>query len=186
MKKWDTVYSQSDEEGLRPPSASLVKFLHRLPRGKALDLACGTGRNALFLAGKGFDVDAVDNSSVAIEKSRAFAEEAGLKINFICADLTSYKINPQTYDLIICYYYLDRSLAPQIIKGLKKGGALLFETYTEMQKSIGPPSNADYLLGMNELPHLFRELQAHHYREGIFTENNRRKGIATLIARRRA
>jgi len=183
MSKWDDRYSQSGEEGLKPPSFSLINFLDRLPEGKALDLACGMGRNAIYLAGKGYKVDAVDNSPVAIEKGRAFALKAGARVNFICADLSSFKITPNKYDLIICYYYLERSLVSRIINGLKKGGMLLFETYTELQKSMGPPYNDDYLLEENELPSLFKDLETLLYREGLIMENGRKKGIATLIAR---
>lgn len=185
MSKWDTRYSQWGEKSLRPPSSSLVKFLHRLPKGKALDLACGTGRNAIYLAEKGYSVDAVDSSSVAIEKGRKAAKKEGLAVNFICADLKTFEIPLDEYNLVICYYYLDRSIVQGIVNGLKKGGVLLFETYTKMQKSIGPPFNEDYLLGPEELPHLFRELETDHYREGIISENNKKKGIATLLASRR-
>ena len=185
MTKWDKVYIHSGEEGLRPPSPSLVKYFDRLPSGRALDLACGMGRNAIYLAGRGYQVDAVDGSVVALEKGLAFAREAGLKINFIHADLTAFRVEPESYDLIICYYYLERSLTEQIIKGLKEGGVLLFETYTKEQKTIGPPLNDDYLIGANELPELFRELHPLIYREGIVNEEGRRKGIATLLAKRR-
>lgn len=166
---------------LTEPSTTLVRLLTLLPRGRVLDVACGEGRNAVFLAGNGFTVDAVDSSPSAIEEGKRIAEEAGAEVNFILADINGYVISPDTYDLIINFNFLERRLAPQIIRGLKSGGALLFETFAIEQRKIGRPKNPDYLLGPNELLRLFGVLHIAYYREGTFTEGGRKKAGATLL-----
>lgn len=155
-----------------------------MPRGKALDIACGEGRNALFLEKNGYDVDAIDISSVAIERGAKEAEEE-VRINFIQADLEGYQIPIETYDLIINFNYLQRSLVPAIKRGLKKGGVVVFETYTLEQQAIGHPKNPEFLLKPNELLRLFSDLHIFFYREGIFEEGGKR-AIASLAGKRLA
>jgi len=158
-------------------------MLPLLPEGRALDLACGEGRNALYLAEKGYSVDAIDSSLVVIEQNRKLAEERQLKINFSHEDLETFSLPHDTFDLILNFYYLQRSLVPSIESALKKGGVLLFETYTTEQREIGPQRNPDYLLGPNELITMFDKLHVIFYREGIFNEDGR-KAIASLAAKR--
>ena len=184
MTDWDKKYRKMGEDG-QPPSRLLQELIKTLPTGKALDVAAGTGKNAIFLAQHGYDVDAVDSSSVAMEKGRKLADKAGVSVNFINADLKSYIIAEDSYDLIINFNFLERSLIPSMKKGLKKGGALLFETFTVDQKEIGPPTNRDYLLAHNELLSLFSDLYLPFYREGIFVEEERKKALASIVVRRK-
>jgi 2-polyprenyl-3-methyl-5-hydroxy-6-metoxy-1,4-benzoquinol methylase len=83
-----------------------------LTKGKALVLAMGEGRNAVFLAKNGFDVDGCDISEVAIEKTKILAKEHNVKLNAFVADLEEYRIPNNKYDLITCIYYMQRSLIP--------------------------------------------------------------------------
>lgn len=183
MKEWDKRYLSGEGVQPRRPAWLLTELLPQFPKGKALDIACGEGRNTIFLAKNGYDVDAVDYSRVAIERASKVSEKEGLKVNFIHADLDEYLIPPDTYDLIIDFYYLQRSLIPAIKDGLKKGGVVLFETYTVDQKKIGPPKNPEYLLQSNELLRLFGDLHLFFYREGVFDEEER-KALASLAVRR--
>jgi len=183
MTGWNERYSARDPSQPREASALLKSLLPLLPTGRALDLACGEGRNALYLAEKGYSVDAIDSSLVAIERNRKFAEERQLKINYIHEDLETISLPPDTYDLILNFYYLQRPLVPSIESALKKGGVVLFETYTTEQREIGPQRNPDYLLGPNELLAMFKNLHLFFYREGIFDEDGR-KAIASLAAKR--
>ncbi len=184
MSDWNERYSKDIYNQAREPCTLLIKLLPDLPRGRALDIACGEGRNAIFLAKNGYKVDGVDGSIVAIEKARKNAAEAGTDINFVHADLEGYRIAPESYDLIINFYYLQRSLVPAIKEGLSGGGAILFETYTVEQSTIGHPRNPDYLLERNELLVLFYDLHITFYREGIFSEGGTRKAIASLAAKK--
>jgi SAM-dependent methyltransferase len=155
-------------------------------RGLALDLAAGEGRNAVFLAQQGWEVDAVDISPVGLAKARKLAKLAGAKINFIQADLDSFPIGKEIYDLISVFYFWDRRLIPRIKRGLKKGGRIIFETYTleTLLRGLEGPQEAKYLLKANELLDLFRDFRILFYREGIFREEGRRKAIASLIAQK--
>ena len=183
MTDWNKRYGERGEDS-PPPSRLLQELILTLPPGKALDVAAGTGRNAIFLDRHGFDVDAIDSSPVAIEKGRKLADKAGASVNFINADLSDYTIAEESYDLIINFNFLERSLIPSMKKSLKKGGAILFETFTVDQSNIGPPTNSDYLLNHNELLSLFGDLYITFYREGIFGEEERKKALASIVARK--
>jgi tellurite methyltransferase len=162
------------------PAALLVENLNLLPKGKALDIAMGEGRNAIYLAGLGYDVDGVDRSSEAVEKSLQLAKARRLKIKAEVGDLEKdYRITPDYYDLIICFNYLQRSLIPQIKAGLKMGGFVVYETYTIDQQRFGHPRNPDFLLRHKELLELFTAFHVVLYREGLVED---RKYLASLIA----
>ncbi len=166
----------------REPSRLLVDFIPSLPVGRALDIACGEGRNAIYLARKGFDVDAIDISDAALEKGRTAA--GGFKINFIAADLEAFQISENSYDLIINFNYLQRPIVSDIRRGLKVGGYIVFETYTLEQQQFGSPRNPEFLLKPNELLTMFKDLHIIYYREGVVEEGGRKKGIASLVGRK--
>ena len=169
------------DENLSTPSEFLVDNIQLLPPGRALDLATGNGRNTVYLAGKGYRVDAIDISVEAIEAALLAARLAGVSITAKVADLDGdYRIKSNTYDLIICFNYLQRSLIPQIIGGLGQGGMLVYETYIIDQRRFGHPKNPDFLLQHNELLEMFRDLRCLRYREGIFYN----KAIASIVAQK--
>lgn len=155
---------------------TLLDFYKLAPVGKALELACGTGENALFLAKKGFDVDAIDISCTAISIAEEKARREGVNVNFLCADLDEYTLPENTYDLIINFYYLNRSLSNPIVKALKKGGLLIFETYNQKHMIIREDFNPDFLLKDGELLELFRGLDVLYYREEF--------NVSTLVGRK--
>ena len=162
----------------------LQKHIRLLPRGKALDVAAGEGRNAVFMAQHGFEVEAVDISQEGLSKARKLAKVRGVKIKTVLADLDRYPIAKDQYDLITDFYFLDRRLIPRIKKGLKKGGKVVFETYLTEHSNISSegPRNPKYLLKPNELLSLFKGFRILFYREGIFREGGKKKDIASLIA----
>ena len=184
QERWDKKYQGEEFAYGKKPNAFLKKHLSSLEKGVALDLASGEGRNAVFLAQAGWKVDAVDISPVGVRKARRLAKEAGVKINFRQADLDFSAIAKEKYDLISILYFWDRRLIPRIKRGLKKGGRILFETYTfeTLFRGLEGPREAKYLLKANELLDLFRDFRVLFYREGIFREGGRRKAIASLIA----
>ncbi|MDR4497842.1 MAG: methyltransferase domain-containing protein [Candidatus Scalindua sp.] len=184
--RWNKRYNTKEYIYGKEPIDFLKNNIQVLTRGKALVLAMGEGRNALFLARNGFDVDGCDVSDIAVEKCKLFARENNLKINAFVADLEEYQIPVDEYDLITCIYYTQRNLIPQIKAGLKKGGMVLFETYTIDQLNYGEnapgPKNPEYLLKHNELLNLFRDFHILFYREG---EIGDKKSVASLIARKK-
>jgi SAM-dependent methyltransferase len=141
-----------------------------MARGRALDLASGTGRNALFLAEQGFDVLAIDVSPVALEQGKRRAEEKHLAIQWQQADLEEIKLPDSSYALIANFNYLQRSLLPQIKSALTVGGYVIFETYLIDQQAVGHPKNPAYLLRHNELLEAFADFRILWYREGRFSD----------------
>ncbi len=186
QKRWDERFKGKGFAFGKEPNPFLKKHIRLLPIGKALDIAAGEGRNAVFLAQHGFEVDAVDISGVGLKKAKKLAGEFGVKINTDCADLNTYQIEKEKYDLIANLYFLRRSLIPKIKNGLKKGGRVIFETYILEQRNIGTegPKDPKYFLKPNELLRLFKDFRVLFYREGIFKEGGRRKAVASLIAQK--
>lgn len=180
---WDARYATGEHHSSKEPGKLLKEFISVLPKGKALDIACGEGRNAIFLAKNGYDVDAVDISAVAVKNGGKRAEKEGVKVNFIQADMEQYKIQTETYDLIVNYNYLQRTLISGIKNGLKKGGVVIFETYTMEQQAIGQPKTPEFLLKPNELLRLFEGMHIFFYREGIFEEEIK-KAVASLAGKK--
>jgi len=168
----------------KKPNPFLKRYIRLLPKGKALDMATGEGRNAVFLAKHGFKVDAVDISEKGLKKARKLAREMGVKVNALLIDLDNYQIEKGRYDLIANFYFLKRRLIPEIRKGLKKGGKVIFETYLLEHRTLaaGGPRQAKYFLKPNELLRLFKDFRIVFYREGIFREGGRRRAVASLIA----
>lgn len=153
-EKWDKKYTEMS--GLlekRPPSAMLTAHLTAASGTKALDLACGSGRHSLFLAEKGFDVDAVDISTVALDHLRKQA--GGLKITIIEADLDTFIPKRGAYDLIVMTNFLDRDLIARAKDALAPGGLMIIETYMADPANEKPDSNPDFLLQKGELRSLF-------------------------------
>ena len=184
QKRWNTRFGKKEFALGKEPNPFLKKYIHLLPRGKALDIATGEGRNAVFLAQNGFEVDAVDISEKGLRKARKVARLKGVAIDTFLVDLDQYQIEKDRYDLIANFYFLKRRLIPRIKKGLKKGGRVIFETYTLEHRTLGAggPKQAKYFLKPNELLRLFRGFRTLFYREGIFREAGRKKAVASLLA----
>jgi tellurite methyltransferase len=173
--KWNRRYLEGP--GPERP-ARIIERCHSIARrGKALDIASGNGRNALFLARHGFEVDAVDISEVALRRA---SHHPGVRA--VCTDLESFEIPPLRYDLIINIRYLNRRLFPYIHEGLSPGGVLIFETYLEGAGGAGKPACRDYFLRENELLHAFLCLRIRCYREGKRREPGRFDRTASLVA----
>jgi len=184
QKRWDERYREKESLHGKKANPFLRKYIRFLPKGKALDIAAGQGKNAAFLAQHGFDVDAVDISGVGLAKAKKLAREMGVMFHTLPGDLETYSIQKERYDVIANFYFLKRSLIPKIKKGLRKGGRVIFETYTLDQRTLGTrgPKHPRYFLKPNELLRLFNGFRILIYREGIFKEEGRRRAIASLIA----
>jgi 2-polyprenyl-3-methyl-5-hydroxy-6-metoxy-1,4-benzoquinol methylase len=184
QKRWDERFKGREFAFGKEANPFLRRHIRLLPKGKALDIASGEGRNAVFLAQHGFDVDAVDISEMGLRKARKLAKEMRIKIRTILVDLNTYQIGKNQYDLIADFYFLRRSLIPKIKKGLKKGGRVIFETYILEHRNLATsgPKQAKYFLKPNELLKLFNGFRVLRYREGIFKEGGRKKAVASLIA----
>ena len=165
------------------PAQFLVDNVDLLPMGRALDVAMGEGRNAIYLARLGFTVEGVDISPVAVAKALAAARSAGVEIAAQVADLEDgYEIAPGAYDVILVFRYLQRSLFPALVAGLRPGGVIVYETYIAEQAQLSRPRNPAHLLEHNELLHAFADLRVLRYREGLVDG----RYVAGIIALREA
>ena len=175
--KWNEKYRK---ESYPTEAASVVKKFYQLASGKkALDIAAGNGRNAVFLAHKGISVDAVDISEVGLTE---FASRFP-NINAICADLDQFEIATGHYDLILNVKFLNRRLFPYIQEGLKPGGVVIFHTLlgSDSIKSTSEHCR-DYLLRANELLQAFLAMRIIYYREAGDPETKHSDEMATLVA----
>ena len=195
--EWNAKHSLAAGETAEAPTGILTELWPLLPTGAALDLACGRGRNAIFLAEHGRPVTAVDWSAAALDilEARALSlkipvrrirgmgevkQATRLGIDVVQADLESAELEVNGYFLILCVRYLQRSLFRQICRALRPGGMLLFETYTKAQLDFpSGPRDPAHLLDGGELRRAFAELETVFYRE-LRAE----QGIASLAARK--
>lgn len=152
-KKWDEKYNQKPQLlKPRPHSIKLEKMLDRIKGNKALDVACGSGRNTIFLANKGFLVDAVD---IARKPLEIINQQNNPNIKTILADLDNFNLENNLYDLIVMCNFLDRSLVEKLKASLALNGVFFIETYMKHPKNEKPDSNPDFLLGKDELKTFF-------------------------------
>ncbi|MFM8331855.1 MAG: class I SAM-dependent methyltransferase [Candidatus Methylumidiphilus sp.] len=163
--KWDRVYAQSQD--LEPtPAAILTDYPHLLPqKGQALDLACGLGGNALYLARRGFHVHAWDISGVAVARLNTRANSLGLDITAQRIDVETTPFPAAAFDVVTVSRFLARPLSGPIMASLKPGGLLFYQTYLRDKLSPNGPNNPDYLLAPNELLAMFNTLKVLVYRE---------------------
>jgi 2-polyprenyl-3-methyl-5-hydroxy-6-metoxy-1,4-benzoquinol methylase len=150
--------------------------------GTALDVACGRGRNALWLAGRGLTVRAIDRDPVAIASLREAAAAGHVEIDAEAVDLESGQpdLGRARYDLIVVTHYLHRPLFPILLAALRPQGVLVYETFTEAQARRGKPTNPAFLLRPGELHTLTAGLMTLASREGTFGDRD----VASIVARK--
>ncbi|MFW5449975.1 MAG: class I SAM-dependent methyltransferase [Methylophagaceae bacterium] len=184
QEKWDEIYRQV---GSRIPTPSLVlqQNSHLLPeRGTALDLACGRGGNALFLAKAGLNVQAWDLSAIAIAELQNNADINNLAVKTEVRDVTSRPPLANSVDVLVVSFFLERPLCSELLAAIKPGGLLFYQTYCQQKVDRHGPSNPAYLLKENELLQLFSSMKVRVYREEALA-GNRTKGLrnqAILVA----
>jgi 2-polyprenyl-3-methyl-5-hydroxy-6-metoxy-1,4-benzoquinol methylase len=184
-ERWDGRYDREIYVYGKEPVAFLKDKLHRLKKGKALVLAMGEGRNAVYLAQHGFDVTGVDISSVAIEKCKRLADERGVQVNTVVADLTDYDLGSEQYDLITNFYFYEKSLLPKVIEALKPEGMFIFEQFSiehlKLAQRFGPKT-AKYLVKPDELLKVFQSTRILYYEDTVVElDEGRHKGAAAII-----
>jgi SAM-dependent methyltransferase len=183
--KWDKRYRAGAYEERTHPTALLAEWLPRLGTGSALDLACGAGRNALFLAANGYRVDALDISSVGLERGRHAAGPRQLAIRWLCADLdepAEAALPAGPYDLIVWVRYIHRDLMPYLLARLSPGGTLLCEQHlATTDTAVAGPTNAAFRLEPGELVRSAPGLQVRHHYEGAITDPDGRRVMLTQL-----
>jgi tellurite methyltransferase len=168
------------------PEPFVVEMIPRIPRGIALDVAAGRGRNSLPMARAGIKVVAVDFSEPAMQTLAVAVRSERLAVWPVVANLDSFQLRDESLDAIVNINFLDRALFPKFSRALKPGGVLIAETFLIDQASIGHPRDPRFLLGHGELGELAADLEIEHYREGLVNyPDGMRAFRASIVARRK-
>lgn len=185
--KWNARYQAADSTEPQPVSG-LCDHAWLLPdSGAALDVACGRGGNALFLAAQGLTVQAWDIADVAIDQLQGLAGANGLGIAAQVRDVVAQPPAPASFDVIVVSYFLERELMPALQDALRPGGLLFYQTFTREAVSATGPGNPAYRLGRNELLRLLPDLDVVVYQE-LGALGDVKRGLrdqALLIGQRR-
>jgi tellurite methyltransferase len=161
--------------------------------GRALDLAGGAGRHAIWLAKQGWEVTLMDVSDAGIEQARQGAGPLACHIDFVVADVNGFEALqthathshvadshvPHGFEVVMVFFYLERKIFPELLQAIRPGGLLIYKTYTSMEAKLGGPKNPAHLLEPGELLRLVAGLHVLHYREEVAE-----KATAELVARK--
>lgn len=171
--RWNRRYRE--RQILLEPAGVLMERADLLQGGRALDLGCGTGGNALFLADRGYRVDAIDVSDVALRIAQAAARSWGAGsgasgpgtgvVNWIQADARRLPLAGPHYDCIVVFRFLLRSVMPVLLELLRPQGIVFYASYNMRRLNSHPDFNRDYLLDVGELRTWFGSLSTLLWRE---------------------
>jgi tellurite methyltransferase len=184
-ERWNERYRTSPDSWLQPDDFlpwAFRNFIHpAFPSGgEALDLAGGAGRHALWLAQQGWFVTLIDISETGLEMARKKAGPLAPHIHLVVDDLTQFRATQNHFDMVMCFYYLDRTIFPEIVRALRPGGLLLYKTYTvEQLKLGGGPSDPSRLLQLGELSRLLAGMRVLWEREVV-----NEKATAEIVVRK--
>lgn len=177
---WDSFYKNKSFIFGKDPVSFLKDNIHLIPKGKAFVPAMGEGRNAIFLAKNGFDVDGNDLSEVAIDKALNEARAQKVPLKTIVGDLNQYKYPTSYYDFILVSLFYQRSLAANFKKAVKKGGYIMFflrRQGPKRMKDIGPD---DFAVKPEDLKEDFKDFETKIYKEF----NDHGTGVIGLLVRK--
>ena len=179
---WDRRYRDGSYQPRSSPFSLLEQMIDRIPRGRALDVACGAGRNALFLAAHGYQVEAVDGSPEALRLAEERARAQGVGVQWIEADLDDYVPPHSGYAVIVNCFYLNRPLLDRLAGALADDGYIFVEQH--LRTPLPVPGNREWRLEPNELLRTLSSLRIVHYEEfvGKDPDPGRDREIATVRA----
>ena len=175
---WEQRYQEGEYRPRTWPSPFLEEWIGRFPVGRALDVACGAGRNALRLAEAGFQVEAIDVSASAISMARAESVRRDLDVAWKVADLDDAELSASAYDVITMIRYVNRRLWPRLASALKPNGWMLIEHHMQTTADVDGPSSPEFRLAPQELLEAFRSLRIVGYEEVLEPAKPDRKGYA--------
>ena len=164
--KWNQRYAE-DSYHKNNPVVLLEDWLPEFPVGKALDVACGAGRNSLFLAQAGYQVDAIDISPAGLHKASQQAQSQGLNINWIEHDLDQAFQFDTDYDLIVVMWYVNLALVTRLCDCLLPGGYLLCEEHLITDQDVIGPTSSNYRVASGALREAVSGLEVLLYEESI-------------------
>jgi len=183
-ERWDRRYAQGEYVARTQPTPFLDEWLDRIPVGRALDVATGTGRNALHLAEAGYEVDAIDISAVAVGRAREEAARRGLEVNWVVADLDEDPLPGRDYDLVTVLRYRNPALWPRLVQALAPDGWVVIEHHLRTHLDVEGPDSPEFRLEPGELLRAFGDLRIVHYSEQVEPADrpDTRFAIARLVA----
>ena len=196
-QEWDRRYSGAEFVWTAQPNRFLVAEVEALAPGRGLDLACGEGRNAVWLAARGWRMTGVDFSAVALEKARRLAEVRGVQAEWVLADLFSYQPEPHAYDLVLMFYLQvpaeqRTSVVRAMATAVAPGGVLLLVAHdsANLEHGYGGPPNPAVLYTAQDLASdldgsgLVIE-RAEQVKRPVDTEEGERVALDALLRARR-
>lgn len=187
MTDWDERFRSGEYPRCPDPSTVLVDHVESFPAGRALDVACGTGRNAVFLAAAGYEVDAIDQSREGLRITRRNATDRGVadRLNLVQADVPTYSFPEAAYDVVTISFYRALARFSDIKEALAPGGVLFVQHHlrTSDDVDLGPSSDR-YRFAANELLYACLDMTVLYYEERAETrEDGKRGATAQVIAR---
>lgn len=189
--KWNKIYADknTDNHALENTAAYVLReHAYLLPNsGSALDLACGLGGNAIFLAKQGMNTHAWDISEIAIDKLQTYCQKNKLAVTASIRNVEKTPPDTNSFDVICVSFFLDRALSSSIVDALKPNGLLFYQTFLEEKVSDDGPSNPQYRLQQNELLTLFSPLHILNYQEHGKVGDIKKglRDVATLVAQKK-
>lgn len=178
---WDERYAADEYVYGTEPNDFLRAAVPNVPRGRALCLGEGEGRNAVFLAQQGFEVLAVDSSAVGLQKAQRLAQDRGVQIETLVADLADYVIESGAWDLITSIFChvpppVRRRLHAGVVAGLRPGGVFVLEAYTpaQLEWGTGGPPVAELMMTRDAL---VEELDGLEFEEAVEREREVIEGL---------
>ena len=186
-ERWNERYAVPGYKHGKDPAAFLVEamgILGEMRGRRALVPSMGEGRNAVYLASLGLEVEGIDISEIGVRKALRLASERGMGLRAIVADLRTLPLPYSRYDLVAVFNFLQRSLFPQLRECLKPGGAIIYETMTVEQLGFGAQwvGRQAYLLKPGELRAAFEGFRILLYRESVIEDTGvGKRAVASLI-----
>ncbi|KTG26935.1 class I SAM-dependent methyltransferase [Haloferax profundi] len=186
MDKWDERFSEGTYPTDPEPSPVLRAYVDTFPDGRALDVAAGTGRNAIFLAQHGYDVDALDQSAAGLEivDERAAAADISNRVQTVQADATEYEYPVGAYDVVTLSFFRTLDRLGDIKAALKPGGILFYQHHLQSSSpaTVGPSTDR-YRFQSNELLRACLDMTVLYYEESTEERDDRTSATATIVAR---
>lgn len=181
---WDERYRRGFYDNAKDPHELLVNHIHLLKGRSVLDIAAGTGRDALFCASHGARVTGLEKSWEALMYARQSMIKRQLRIHLVQADAGKLPFKRGSFQSVIIFFFLLRDIAPDISAMVEKGGILLYETFLKRQNEVDRPRNPAYLLEDGELLELFSGFEPVYYHEGMHSAQGKTRITAQLVARK--
>lgn len=183
---WDRAFRDGAYSADKEPPTVLQRFVAGFPDGRALDVATGAGRLAVFLAAEGYEVDALDQSRAGLEIARERAVDRGLAVNWIQADANTFAYPAATYDLVTVRSFRAIDVLDALKAALRPGGVLFYQDHLRTSRPTDTGPNDDrYRLAPNELLRACLDLTVLYYEEFTTSKPSGKTGAyARVIARR--